>query len=151
MKQNIDISKLIQVPQNRFHPLVFINGDPKIGKNVCIGFFSEVNAKGAKVEIGDNCDIASFVSINVADSHKRCIGLIEQIERKDIIIENNVFIGSHCFIGGGTKIGRHSVIGAGVVLSKISIPPHSLVTGNPLRIRTGYYKDKFREAKPRRP
>jgi acetyltransferase-like isoleucine patch superfamily enzyme len=60
---------------NRFHPLVWILGDPEIGANVYIGGFSEVNAKGARVVIGDNCDIASFVTINCADSHKKCIGL----------------------------------------------------------------------------
>jgi acetyltransferase-like isoleucine patch superfamily enzyme len=103
---------------------IIINGNPKIGKNVYLGEFSEINAKGSSVTIGDNCDIASFVSINVADSHKKCIGLMDEIERKPIIIENNVFIGSHCFIGGGTKIGHHSVIGAGCVLIGNDVPPY---------------------------
>ena len=71
---------------NRFHPLVWINGEPKIGKNVYIGGMSEVNGKGAKVAIGDNCDIASFVSINCADSHKKCIGLAKDVERRDITL-----------------------------------------------------------------
>lgn len=126
---------------NNFHPFVFINGEPKIGKNVYIGLFSEVNAKGSEVIIGDNCDIASFVSINVADSHKKCIGLKEEIERKNINIENDIFIGSHSFIGGGVHIGHHSVIGAGTIISKeCDIPPYSLVIGNPADIKDGYYK-----------
>jgi acetyltransferase-like isoleucine patch superfamily enzyme len=126
---------------NPFHPFAFINGKPKIGKNVCIGFFSEVNAKNAKVTIGDDCDIASFVAINAADSHKRCIDLAQEIERKDITLENNVFIGSHCFIGGGVYIGHHSVIGAGTIISKpCDIPPFSLVVGNPPVIKNNYYK-----------
>ena len=125
---------------NPFHPLVWINGDPIIGENVYIGGFSEVNAKGAKVVIEDNCDIASFVSINVADSHKRCIEISETIERKDIIIENNVFIGSHSVIKGGAIIGHHCVVGAGTVVEGINIPPYSLVIGNPMVVRAGYYK-----------
>lgn len=139
--------KFIDNKPNKIHPLVWINGGPKIGKNVGIGFFSEVNAKGSKVEIGDNCDIASFVSINVADSHKRCIGMLNQIERNPIVIGKNVFVGSHCFIGGGTKIGHHSVIGTGVILINKEIPPYSLVTGNPPTIREGYYKDKIKSVK----
>lgn len=87
--------------KNPFHPFVWIHGEPKIGKNVYIGGFSEINAKGAEVTIGDNCDIASFVAINVADSHKRTIRIKNEIERLPIIIEHNVFIGSHCFIKGG--------------------------------------------------
>ena len=137
--------KFIDNKPNSFHPLVWINGKPKIGKNVSIGFFSEINAKGSNVEIEDNCDIASFVAINVADSHKRCIGLSKEIEREPIKIGKNVFIGSHCFIGGGTKIGHHSVIGKGVILNKEEIPPFSLVTSNPLKVRKGYYKEKLKK------
>lgn len=141
MPKKINISKLIKIPANRFHPLVYIGGKPKIGENVYIGLFSEVNAKGAKVVIGNYCDIASFVSINVADSHKKCIGLMSQIEFKDIIIEDNVFIGSHCFIGGDVHIGHHSVVGAGTIITKsCKIPPYSLVVGNPPVIKKGYYK-----------
>lgn len=132
--------KMLDLRENRFHPLVFIGGKPKIGRNVYIGLFSEVNAQGSGVIIGDNCDIASFVSINVADSHKKCIGLGKETERKKITIENNVFIGSHCFIKGGVHIGHHSVIAAGTIVEGIKIPPYSLVYGNPMKIREGYYK-----------
>jgi hypothetical protein len=104
-----------------------------------------INAKGARVSIGDNCDIAAFVSINCADSHKRCIDLSEEIERKDIIIKENVFIGSHCFIGGGTYISHHSVIAAGTIVKNLKIPPYSLVVGNPVTIKEGYYQDKLRK------
>jgi len=143
MFKKIEISKLIGVPKNPFHPLAFINGQPEFGKNVFVGFFSEINAKGAKVKIGDDCDIASFVSINVADSHKRAIGLAEEIERRDITLENNVFVGSHCFLGGGVHIGHHTVVAAGTIITKpCQIPPYSLVVGHPFVIKEGHYKDK---------
>jgi len=134
---------LTNFKKNRFHPLVWITGEPEIGENVSIGGMSEINAKGARVVIGDNCDIASFVAINCADSHKKCIGLMAGIERKDIIIENNVFIGSHSFIKGGAHIGHHSVIAAGTVVDRVKIPPYSLVSGNPVRIKAGYYLKKL--------
>ena len=140
MKKKIDISKLIKVPKNRFHPLVYIGGRPKIGKNVYIGLFSEVNASGAKVVIGDNCDIASFVSINTNDTHKQVIGLMKKKEAKDIVIENNVFIGSHCFVKGGAYLGHHSVVGAGTIVEGVKIPPYSLVIGNPMKVKKGHYK-----------
>lgn len=132
---------ILDLRKNSFHPLAFINGEPIIGKNVFIGFLSEVNAKGGKVILGDNCDIASFVSINVADSHKRCLGISGEIERKPIILENDVFVGSHCFIGGGTHIGHHSVVAAGTILIKGGeIPPYSLIKGNPAKVFPKYYK-----------
>lgn len=134
--------KLIVNKENNYHPLVWINGKPKINKNVYIGGFSEVNAKGAKIEIGDNCDISSFVSINVSDSHLKTVRLKKNISKKNIFIGNNVFIGSHSVILGGTKIGNYSVIGAGTVLRGEKIPPYSLVIGNPAVIKIGYYKKK---------
>jgi acetyltransferase-like isoleucine patch superfamily enzyme len=128
---------------NQFHPLVWIVGEPEFGENVYIGGMSEVNAKGARVRIGDNCDIASFVTINCADSHKLCIGLSDTIDRKDITLENNVFVGSHSVIKGGAHIGHHSVIAAGTIVEGITIPPYSLVIGNPMTVKEGYYlKDK---------
>jgi len=134
--------EIMENKDNKFHPLVWINGNPKIGNNVFIGGFSEVNAGGSSVEIGDNCDIASFVAINVADSHKKVLGISKEVERGSIIIENNVFIGSHCFIGRDTKIGHHSVIGAGSIIQKMVIPPYSLVIGNPFMVKEGYYAKK---------
>src|SRR5450759_4611634 len=119
-------TRLTSFPANRFHPLVWIVGDPEIGEGVYIGGLSEVNAKGAKVKIGDNCDIASFVTINCADSHKKCIGLSDEVERRDILIEDHVFIGSHSVIKGGARIGHHSVIAAGTIVGAIEIPPYSL-------------------------
>ncbi|KKT27101.1 MAG: hypothetical protein UW11_C0003G0024 [Parcubacteria group bacterium GW2011_GWA2_43_9b] len=137
------IAKLINVPANPFHPLAFINGQPEIGKNVSIGFFSEVNAKNAKVKIGDNCDIASFVAINAADSHRRTLELMTEIARGDITLEHNVFVGSHCFIGKGVHIGHHSVVGAGTIIAKACvIPPYSLVVGNPFTVKENYYKNR---------
>ena len=135
-------SNLTDIKPNPFHPLVWINGEPKIGKNVFIGGMSEVYAKGANVEIGDNCDIASFVSINCSDSHKKTIGIADEIERKDIIIENNVYIGTQSFIGGGVHLGHHCVVGAGTIVRAGDYPPYSLIVGNPAIVKENYYLNK---------
>ena len=138
----IEILSNLQLNKNPFHPLVCINGNPKIGKKVYIGAFSEVNAKGADVTIGNNCDIASFVSINCADSHKKCIGLSDKNSFKNIKIGDNVFIGSHSFIKGGAQIGKNSVVSAGSIVEGKKIPPYSLIYGNPMKVKKGYYKKK---------
>ena len=137
------LEETIHFKPNQFHPLVWVVGEPEIGNYVYVGGMSEINANGARVVIGDNCDIASFVTINCADSHKKCIGLSNEIQRKDILIQNNVFIGSHSVIKGGVQIGHHSVIAAGTIMNKDSvIPPYSLVIGNPMQIKPGYYLKK---------
>ena len=136
-------AELTDMRENTYHPLVWINGEPEIGENVFIGGMSEVYARGARVVIGDNCDIASFVSINCSDSHRKCIGIANEIERKDIIIENNVYIGTHSFIGGGAHIGHHSVVGAGTIVRAGYYPPYSLIVGNPAVVKPEYYRKKY--------
>ncbi len=127
---------------NRFHPMVWIVGEPIIGENVYIGGFSEINARGARVVIGDNCDIASFTAINCADSHLQALEIADAPVRRDITIENNVFVGSHSVIKGGARIGHHSVVAAGTMVDACDVPPYSLVHGNPMVIRPGYYFGK---------
>ena len=131
--------KLTDFKKNEFHPLVWIIGEPEIGNNVSIGGLSEINAKGAKVKIGNNCDIASFVTINCADSHLKCIGLSNNIHRSDITLEDSVFVGSHRVIKGGAHIGHNSVVAAGTIVDAGYAPPYSLIFGNPMQIKPGYY------------
>lgn len=133
------VIQALGLPANRFHPLVWIGGDPEIAADVYIGGFSEVNAKGARVVIEQGCDIASFVSINCADSHKKTIGIEQTVSRKDIFIGKSVFIGSHSVVKGGARIGDHSVVAAGTVVDGVEIPPYSLISGNPMRVRPGYF------------
>ena len=138
-----NLIEILGLKKNPFHPLVFINGPEcaEIADDVYIGYLSEINARGAKVIIKKGCDIASFVDINVADSHKMSIGISDKIERGPITLDENVFVGSHSFIGGGTHIGHHSVVAAGTILVKGGkIPPYSLIKGNPAVVYPGYYK-----------
>ena len=133
-------SELTRFKENQFHPLVCITGEPNIGSRVYIGAFSEINAKNVMVTIGDDCDIASFVSINSADSHLRCIQQQSHMSRKSIVLQHNVFVGSHSVIKGGAVIGHHTVVAAGTIVDESEIPPYSLVSGNPMKIKAGYYK-----------
>ena len=139
------LANAIDFKKNRFHPLVWINGDHKIGDNVYIGGMSEVNAKGAKIIIGDNCDIASFVAINCADSHKITIGISKHIDCKNIVLEKNVFVGSHSVIKGGAHIGHNSVVASGTVVEAKKIPPFSLIFGNPMKVKERYYLNKLQK------
>lgn len=121
-------------------PGVRLIGDPVIGEGVSIAAPAEVMAKGALVFIGNDSDIAAFVTISTADSHARCIGLARDIERREIVIEDHVFIGTGAVILGGTSIGHHSVIGAGVVLKGATIPPYSRVRAPEPVIEPGFYQ-----------
>lgn len=54
-------------------------------------------------------------------------------EEKQVIIEDDVWIGAKVIILPGVKIGQGSVIGAGSVVSK-NIPEYSVAVGNPCKV-----------------
>ena len=70
----------------------------------------------------------------------KCLGLSNEIDRRDITIGNNVFIGSHSVIKGGANIGNFCVIGSGTIVDAADIPDYSLVVGNPMIVKKGYYR-----------
>lgn len=49
---------------------------------------------------------------------------------KDIIIEEDAFVGANVTICAGVIVGRGAIVGAGSVLRK-SVPPYSITYGNP--------------------
>jgi acetyltransferase-like isoleucine patch superfamily enzyme len=55
------------------------------------------------------------------------------VERKLVVIGNDVFIGMNVTILDGVTIGDGAVIGAGCVVSK-NVPPYAVVVGSPMKI-----------------
>ena len=52
---------------------------------------------------------------------------------KEVVIEEDAWIGANCVILSGVRIGKHSVLGAGSVATK-NIPDYSVAVGNPARV-----------------
>ena len=52
---------------------------------------------------------------------------------RNIIIEDNVWIGANCVILKGVKIGEGAIIGAGSIVTK-DIKPYSINVGNPCKM-----------------
>lgn len=79
----------------------------------------------------------------ITDSHIRKVGkhfkdydLYYQYKSnpyKDVIVEEEVWIGANVSILPGVVVGRCSNIGTGAVLRN-SVPPYSIVTGNPAKV-----------------
>lgn len=115
---------LLDLPANPYHPLVHIKGDVTIGEGGYIGMFTVIHGVGSKITIGKNFDCAPFVSINVADSHRKTLGLAKEIERLPITIGDNVFVGTRAIIKGGVMIGNNCVIAAGAIVEKRMVIPN---------------------------
>lgn len=52
---------------------------------------------------------------------------------KDVIVEEDVWLGANVTLLSGTKIGRGAIIGTGSVVRSI-IPPYAIAIGNPAKI-----------------
>lgn len=108
-------------------------------KSTIFGHFKFISVKG-NLYVGDNLIAAQGLTI-VTDNHVRNVGTLirdgSNIERnsrcKDVIIEDDVWLGSNVTILPGVTIGRGAFVGAGAVIRK-SIPPYSVVIGNPQQI-----------------
>ncbi|NOT14948.1 MAG: acyltransferase [Methylotenera sp.] len=92
-----------------------------------------------RVEIGNECLIGANVTISDTDFHaispigRRYNQNPQDIAAAQIIIEDNVFIGTGSIVLKGVRIGKNSVVGAGSVVTK-NVPSNTIVAGNPARI-----------------
>jgi acetyltransferase-like isoleucine patch superfamily enzyme len=105
----------------------------EIGKKVFIGHGCEFNCN-TTIKIGDNCLIASNTTFVDTGHHiSRNANINEQgATIKPIVIEEDVWIGTHCVILQGVTIGKGSVIGACTLVNK-SVPPYQIWGGTPAR------------------
>ncbi len=87
------------------------------------------------IDIGDQCQIGSYVQILTAD-HPRDPALRAQGFEcgKPIRLGRNVWIGSGAIILPGVTVGDDAIIGAGSVVTR-DVPPGATSAGNPARIR----------------
>jgi acetyltransferase-like isoleucine patch superfamily enzyme len=106
-----------------------------------------------KVIIGNFCSIARNVSIQTYNhNHKKITSYFigqnffkekwenEKVSKGDVVIENDVWIGSHCVILGGVTIHNGAVVAANSVVNK-DVLPFSIVAGSPAKV-IGYRFDE---------
>jgi len=105
----------------------------KLGEKVFIGHGCDFVCN-TKIIIGNNCLIASKCTINDTGHEFNRNSNINSQPRttKEIIIEDDVWIGTSCAILQGVTIGKGCVIAAGSVVNK-SIPPYEIWAGVPAR------------------
>lgn len=111
----------------------------ELGSYVYIGNNCVIQSAHGNIKIGNHVMFGPGVHLHGGNHVMNQVGVyMDQIQKKfgddpDLIIEDDVWIGSNAIILGGVTIGRGSVIGAGTVVTK-SVPPYSLVVGNPGKV-----------------
>lgn len=109
----------------------------QIGNNC--GFSGVAIVCQKSIEIGDNVKIGTNTCIYDTDFHSLNKDLrrnakldIENINKKDVVIGNDVFIGAHSTILKGVRIGNNTIVGACSVVTK-DIPDNEMWAGNPAK------------------
>ena len=106
-----------------------------IGRRVSINDHVYLDGYGG-IEFGDDSGVA-FGSALISEDHEISnpeILIKEQPKTPGkITIGKNVWIASNCTILKGVTIGEGSVVAAGSVVTR-SVPPYTLVGGNPARV-----------------
>jgi acetyltransferase-like isoleucine patch superfamily enzyme len=116
-------------------------GDLIIGNKSRIGLGNTIIGP---VLIGNDVNIAQNVTIsglnhNFQDINKTIAS--QGVTTTRIVIEDDVWIGANSVILAGSNIGKHSVIAAGSIVTH-SVPPFSVVAGNPAKIIKKYDFEK---------
>ena len=106
--------------------------------------------------IGSCCSIADEVHFYLAGDHrmdtvssypfkKNILGQsAESLSKGDIIVEDDVWIGSRVIVLSGVRIGRGSVVAAGSIVTK-NIPPYSIVGGIPAKVIKRRFSEEMAE------
>lgn len=111
-----------------------ILGNVQLDQNVWVGHYCLLEAlnEGAKITIGENSVISSFVRIYTHDtSYRTALGKPKIIESTSI--GNNTQIGDGTIVLAGIKIGSHVIVGANSVVDK-DIPDYTVAAGVPAKI-----------------
>ncbi len=112
-------------------------GDVFIGNNTGIGLGNVIIGP---VKIGSYVMLAQNIVISGLNHGYEDVNLpprLQKVVTKQIVIDDNVWIGANSVVLAGVSIGKHAVIGAGSVVTK-DIPGYCVAVGNPARVIKKY-------------
>ncbi|MBP6584473.1 MAG: hypothetical protein KA215_02270 [Flavobacterium sp.] len=125
-----------------------ITGNVTIGKNTSLwgpNLDLTSNSEGT-IKIGNFCSIARNVSFQTYNHNFKKVTSYfigqnifkekwdnEKTTKGDIILENDVWIGTHCVVLGGVTIQNGAVVAANSVVTA-NVPAYSIVAGSPAKV-----------------
>ncbi len=139
-----------------------------LGYRSIIEDYAIINNGMGDIIIGDRCAVTSRVKLvgpvtlgNMVTigSGAQITGLTHNFEDVSVpikdqgvsanptIVEDDVWIGGNSVIIQGLTIGTHSIIASGSVVTK-SVPPYSVVAGNPARVIKQYNHESGKWERP---
>jgi acetyltransferase-like isoleucine patch superfamily enzyme len=125
----------------RFDPRgLYTFGTIRVGDDVNLGYRPIVSATESTITIGSKVMFGPEVVVLGGNHNMSVIGKFaydvkEKLPQNDmdVIIEDDVWIGSRAIILHGVTIGRGAIVAAGAVVSR-SVPPYAVAAGVPARV-----------------
>ena len=117
-----------------------------LGPLTCLGPHANISALNAKFICRGHCAIAEGLTVHTGN-HARIVGMyvtdITEINKPkdfdhDVIVEDDVWIGSNVTLLAGVTIGRGVTVAAGAVVTK-SMPPYCICGGVPAKFIKFYW------------
>lgn len=111
-----------------------------LGDNVNIDWNSVLYCDSAKFVMKDNSGAAVGLTVvtgnHVDPATKRTEfdNINDNLQGKDIVVEEEVWIAANVTLLAGARIGRGAIVGAGSVVRNCKIPPYSIAMGNPVKV-----------------
>lgn len=121
-----------------FDNFIHVDKESSVGKYTFIGQNSSIT----KTKIGNYCSIGTGVMIGLGEhdlskpSTSSCFyhgNTYQELTKKNIVIEHDVWIGANAIVLRGVVVNTGSVIAAGAVVTK-NVPPYAVVAGVPAKI-----------------
>lgn len=111
------------------------HGSVSIGKRTTIYGASFGITESGRIDVGEDCLMASEVDIRNGDSHSIVDAASgDRINpAADVTIGDHVWIGMRVMVLKGSHVGSHAVVGAGSIVSG-AIPEASVAAGAPARV-----------------
>ena len=111
-----------------------------VGDHVHLGRGATLMASESKILIGDKVVFGPYVTIIGGDHNISVVGsFMYDVAQKrpeddlDVIIEDDVWVGTGAVILKGVTIGRGSVVAAGAIVTH-NVPPYAVAVGVPARV-----------------
>jgi acetyltransferase-like isoleucine patch superfamily enzyme len=112
----------------------------EVGDDVSLGTGAVLLASDSRIIIGNKVMLAPHVTIIGGNHNTSVVGsFMYDVHAKrpeddqDVVIEDDVWIGSNATILKGVRVGRGSIVAAGAVVLK-NVPPYCIVAGVPARV-----------------
>jgi acetyltransferase-like isoleucine patch superfamily enzyme len=134
--KRIRIGKNFKIYENSI--LAIGKGSIQIGDNGLIGVGTYINCGNEQLVIGNNVAIAPYCKIFTYSHHFSDEKPTNECYKNgDVIIEDNVLVGSNSVILPGVRIGHNAVIGACSLVIK-DVEPNTIVAGSPAKVIKPY-------------